>query len=852
MQSSEPSSIPPARVKPPLPRKPSLPLNGNLSFNLTSSQTSNSTNTEMTESNISNMTSLENRNKVFARQHDLPPPRPKPSIPSRNFSSTVVPPKVTDLKTDEIDPGYASFNLQPEQETCSPFEKPNSLSSRTNDVNHVEMDEKISKSLESITEESLDVNDLEVSTSLEPTYAVVQKTTSSSKKQSLQSITDLLSVDETENTPVFETDPQSATPPPIPDSRPPLEDYNGIFDQFQAASEYEEAQMLSNYDYDSNYENSSGTWGSDHNIAEEDPSDVYHEISDEKKQVIEEEDPYEVVLFADEVAKPKTPSNQRPSRNSLPPPPPPPATPTNLPRSQRLSNSIDGAKPVKKLLPAKSQSMRYNEVPVYKPSHRTADTANVIGKTKKVQRNETWSVTSNEKKVKRTPPPRPTLPLVLQKKLRNLEATRPKALGIDEAASPVHQRSLGRDVKDEIVTSQRPVAEFNGGSPRKNVPLPKPPATPTRPSLLRNLSVSDPNIPAGVSNSGSSLKPPPKGCGSLLVLSPSKRTPPPKPLGPPPVPKAKLKSAKDKNNEMCNNESLLDVIKSKAKDKESTEKPSVDLEMKNYLSGEIYCLALYDYHPTNFTDLSFSAGEKLNVLKEINDQLLFGRNADGEEGPFPRNYVTMESNSNNSNSKPIAKPRKKTIKPSKINIIGRATALYDYTSQNSDDLNFTVGNCIDVIETVGSEWLKGRIGDKAGIFPRNFVSFEPNKSSNNIKSSSKPKSTSMIAAHNFLAMYGNELSFDAGDRIQLLSEVDHEWAKGKCNGKTGLVPLSHLYSAETCYESSTEKNSLIGERPTANFSSTAVALCDFIGQDDSELSFKKHDVITITGILNLL
>ena len=847
-------------MKPPVPRKPSLALccstNNLFSTTIPDNQPPNDMKTEKkilgstsVEAKFSNV--AEKESKVVSKPKKLPPPVPPPPKPlanSKKLSSLDVKHKHTWLNVDGDDPSYATINI--EQKAIE------NIRSAKSDypVEENTLQENSDLNLENC-EEGTD-KDVAASNSLEPTYAVVQKT---SQKQSAKSITDLLTpVEESESASVFEEDFENVVPPPIPETRPPIEDYDDILNQVQEPSEFEAVQSIKDEygaDHHTNLENSSSTFGSDHNITEDDSVDhpyasVYHEIIlDEKKQEIEEEDPYEVVVFPEEVVKPNTSRQnlRRTSRINLPPPPPPPATPTTLPRhgfrGKDLSNNSDCSVLTKKQPPCKSHSMRFNETPVkfLKSQISSTDSDNpktVSENSKKLQRNETWSVTSSEKKVKRPAPPRPTLPLLLQNKFRDMEIPKRKP-SATTPSSPVIEKTTNSIAKDEFPTRAKSPSSFDGGSPRKNLPLPKPPSTPTRPSTLSPdlPPASDSNLAGGAPHPGPLPKLRSRSNGSSSLLSPSKRAPP-KPARPPPAPKQR---ASPKNNDLSvENPSFLDVIKSK-NENEPIVKPAVDDELESYLSGEVHCFALCDYQPTNFTDLSFAAGEKILILREINEQLLFGRNAEGEEGSFPRTYVSVNLNSNNSNAKPIAKPRK-SRKLSNATVLGIATALYDYTNDNSDDLNFLEGSQIDVIEFVGSEWLKGRIGNHVGIFPRNFVDFQFTDSKET--PASKSKSTIFNASYDFSAMYDDELSCKVGDRIELVSVVDHHWIKGRCNGKTGLFPLSYV-SEDSKNDVTSEQSAQ--EKSKSNLSRTVVALRSFNGKSNSELSFKKHDVIQITG-----
>lgn len=51
----------------------------------------------------------------------------------------------------------------------------------------------------------------------------------------------------------------------------------------------------------------------------------------------------------------------------------------------------------------------------------------------------------------------------------------------------------------------------------------------------------------------------------------------------------------------------------------------------------------------------------------------------------------------------------------------KVKALYEYTSEHEDDLNFTPGTIITVTEVEDDEWYSGFHGSESGMFPKNFV-----------------------------------------------------------------------------------------------------------------------------------
>lgn len=48
-------------------------------------------------------------------------------------------------------------------------------------------------------------------------------------------------------------------------------------------------------------------------------------------------------------------------------------------------------------------------------------------------------------------------------------------------------------------------------------------------------------------------------------------------------------------------------------------------------------------------------------------------------------------------------------------------ALYDFPLTHSDDLPFKEGDIIYLTRKVNDDWMEGRIGNRQGIFPINFV-----------------------------------------------------------------------------------------------------------------------------------
>lgn len=48
-------------------------------------------------------------------------------------------------------------------------------------------------------------------------------------------------------------------------------------------------------------------------------------------------------------------------------------------------------------------------------------------------------------------------------------------------------------------------------------------------------------------------------------------------------------------------------------------------------------------------------------------------------------------------------------------------ALYDYTAASSDEMSFTKGQVISVLDNNGPDWWKGELNGVTGLFPTNYV-----------------------------------------------------------------------------------------------------------------------------------
>ncbi|XP_051159795.1 intersectin-1 isoform X3 [Leptopilina boulardi] len=121
----------------------------------------------------------------------------------------------------------------------------------------------------------------------------------------------------------------------------------------------------------------------------------------------------------------------------------------------------------------------------------------------------------------------------------------------------------------------------------------------------------------------------------------------------------------------------------------------------------IRATAVYSYRPTTQEHLNFDKDETLTVSEQQGDWW-YGENSNGNTGWFPKSYVNT------------AVTNGQEVPSTDGGLNEYYMALYEYTSKESGDLNFSQGEIILVVKKDG-DWWTGVIGNRTGIFPSNYV-----------------------------------------------------------------------------------------------------------------------------------
>ncbi|XP_038056964.1 sorbin and SH3 domain-containing protein 1 homolog [Patiria miniata] len=245
-------------------------------------------------------------------------------------------------------------------------------------------------------------------------------------------------------------------------------------------------------------------------------------------------------------------------------------------------------------------------------------------------------------------------------------------------------------------------------------------------------------------------------------------------------------------------------------------------------TSEPCAVAVYSFEGAALDELRFKEGDNIVLLDRVGDQWYRGQ-CKGRTGIFPANHVKV-----------IEDLPVKSLTVGSSNISGpRCTAKFDYDSTNPEDLTFKAGDVIKLVEDMGSQWLKGRLGSKTGIFPESFVDITealPAKTSSTVMNGNS--GNVVKAMFDFSAAESNEISFKAGDKITILSQVSSDWLHGELgSGLRGNLPSTFVDHIPANLPSFTaDSPSEIGE---------CIAKFDFEPAGEGELALKMGDRVTL-------
>ncbi|XP_058522752.1 SH3 domain-containing protein 19 isoform X5 [Ochotona princeps] len=209
------------------------------------------------------------------------------------------------------------------------------------------------------------------------------------------------------------------------------------------------------------------------------------------------------------------------------------------------------------------------------------------------------------------------------------------------------------------------------------------------------------------------------------------------------------------------------------------------------------CIARFEYIGDHKDELSFSEGEIITLQEYVNEEWARGE-LGNRTGIFPLNFVEFleEHPTSSANILNAKVPQKTKKEDSGSNSQGDSLpgewceALHSFTAETSDDLSFKRGDRILILQRLDSDWYRGRLHTREGIFPAVFV--RPCSAEARSTSAQALKRRKVKALYDFHGENEDELSFKAGDIITELESVDEDWMSGELMGKSGIFPKIYV------------------------------------------------------------
>lgn len=112
-----------------------------------------------------------------------------------------------------------------------------------------------------------------------------------------------------------------------------------------------------------------------------------------------------------------------------------------------------------------------------------------------------------------------------------------------------------------------------------------------------------------------------------------------------------------------------------------------------------------------------------------------------------------------------------------------ALAIHSFTASQPGDLSLEENDIVYLLRRINSDWLYGRVADKEGMFPENFVDIQvPLEGDEKI----------VIALYEFHPQMDGDLQLVPGQKVKVIKTISDSWLLGESNGKTGQFPSSYV------------------------------------------------------------
>ncbi|KAG7257143.1 hypothetical protein CRUP_008688, partial [Coryphaenoides rupestris] len=238
-----------------------------------------------------------------------------------------------------------------------------------------------------------------------------------------------------------------------------------------------------------------------------------------------------------------------------------------------------------------------------------------------------------------------------------------------------------------------------------------------------------------------------------------------------------------------------------------TEEEQVDREEEEEEEEE-WALAVFNFPGQTAEDLSFQHGALIRVLQHLDSDWRRGR-LEGREGlypvaftkPYPAQPIPGEQPAGGGVAKALfdftaesedeltLKEEEQVDREEEEEEEEWALAVFNFPGQTAEDLSFQHGALIRVLQHLDSDWRRGRLEGREGLYPVAFTKPYPAQP---IPGEQPAGGGVAKALFDFTAESEDELTLKIGDIIREVESLDEQWIMGVVGGKRGIVPKNYI------------------------------------------------------------
>ncbi|CAL8241314.1 unnamed protein product [Merluccius merluccius] len=208
------------------------------------------------------------------------------------------------------------------------------------------------------------------------------------------------------------------------------------------------------------------------------------------------------------------------------------------------------------------------------------------------------------------------------------------------------------------------------------------------------------------------------------------------------------------------------------------------------------CVARCDYDGQEDDELTFSQGDVIALSELIGQDWGQGK-IHGRMGIFPLSFTQvlepLPPPLPTATNKAISLTTDVTILENTVVYCGQedewALAVFNFPGQTLGDLSFQQGALIRVLQHVDSDWNRGRVDDREGLYP---VAFTQPYTAEPIPGQQPAGRGVAKAVFDFTAESEDELTLKIGDIVREVESLDEQWIVGVVGGKRGIVPKNYI------------------------------------------------------------